>query len=208
MKYKGLAVAFLLMTVTLSACSGPSVYGSSYFHAAGITMGGNGAILGEVIDFSAPLLSDSPGHITLVSAKLIPLRGLHLPILRHVGVVGGCGLDLPNNTWNWPPRIRVLHGYSPVRKFAGSNVWTGGHGNCINAVIYGVVVRSSGPYATGDLIVTFRTARGLRSSAIYAGGYVWFHPARLSSAEAAFIRRRTGSDYNRAWRALKALANS
>jgi hypothetical protein len=192
MKYKGLAVAFLLMTATLSACSGTSAYGSSYFHAAGITMGGNGAVLGEVIDFSAPLLSDNPGHITLFSAKLIPLKGFRVP----------------NTTWNWPPRVRILHDYSPVRKFVGNNVWTGVHRNCLNAVMYSVGVRSPGPYATGGLIVTFRTAQGLQSSAIYAGGYVWFHPAKLSSAEAAFIRKRTGSDNNRAWRALEALASS
>ncbi len=195
-------------TVTLGGCSSPPAYKASYFNAAGVSMGGDGARTGQVMYFPARLLSDAPGEITLVSAQLIPVPNFRTPKLVHLTVVYGCELVVPSAGWGWPPQVQAQGGNAALHAFAGDKIWTGTRGmGCYHLVIYGITTTSTGPFAVGGLRVTFKSGSGdLQSSPIFNGGFSYYVPAKLSPQEVAKARKESDAANNAAFNALNKIA--
>ena len=201
--------SLVCMTSAVSACSSPDALQSSYFEVVGVSMGGDGVRVGQVIDFDGRILAGSPGTITLLSAQLIPLPGFRLPKLTHLAVVSGCGLALPSSTWDWPPRIAyAAGGTAPVKPFTGTAVWTGARGkDCLSAVVYGVTADAFGPYACGGLRITFRTQSAVVTAPLFSGCYAWFDTPHLTARQIAEMKTYEAENAA-AFQALNSVATS
>jgi hypothetical protein len=135
--------------------------------------------LGMIAPGSAFILGPKR-EITLLSARLIPLKGYRLPRLAGVDVVQGC--FNANSNYNlfpskrWPPTVYLLGTRTvPVTALPGDVVRTGGT-KCVPLVIYGVDSRTPGAYVTAGLRITFRAGRHTGSVAVYDDGLVaWFN---------------------------------
>jgi hypothetical protein len=145
--------------------------------------------------------------ITLLSARLIPLKGYRLPKLAGVAVVRGC-FNAGSNysvfpSQAWPPVVDLIGTRTaPVTALPGDTVRTGGT-RCIPLVIYGVRSRTPGPYALAGLRITFRAGGHTGSIASYDDGLVaWFYQSGQPN-QAQFTRL-----FNAAARAQNALASS
>lgn len=170
-----LAIAAASVTA-LAACgsengavSGPQVWGmDSEQTQLGMIAPGSAFILGPRRD------------ITLLSARLIPLKGYRLPQLVGVAMVQGC--FSANSDYSvfpsrrWPPTVYLLGTRTaPVAPLPGDVVRTGGT-RCVPLVLYGVRSRAPGPYALAGLRIAFRAGQRTGSVAIYDQGLVaWFY---------------------------------
>jgi hypothetical protein len=135
--------------------------------------------LGMIAPSSAFILGPRR-DITLLSARLIPLKGYRLPQLVGVAVVQGC-LNASSNylvfpSWRWPPTVHLLGTRTlPVDPLPGDVVRTGGT-RCIPLILYGVRSRAPGPYALAGLRIAFLVGHRPGSVAIYDQGLVaWFY---------------------------------
>jgi len=194
--------------VILAGCGSPPAFKASYFNAAGVSMGGDGARTGQVMYFPARLLSDAPSEITLVSAQLIPIPDFQTPRLVHLTVAYGCELVVPSAGWGWPPQVQAQGGTAALHDFAGDKIWTGTSGmGCYHLVIYGITTTSTGPFAVGGLRVTFKSGSGgLQTSPIFNGGFSYYIPAKLSPQEAAKARKDSDAANSAAFNALNKIA--
>jgi hypothetical protein len=142
-------------------------------------MGSEQTQLGMIAPGSAFILGP-PRDITLLSARLIPLKGYRLPHLVGVAVVQGCFNAnsnysvFPSRTW--PPAVYLLGTRTaPVAALPGDVVRTGGT-RCVPLVLYGVRSRTPGPYALAGLRIAFRAGQRTGSVAIYDVGHgAWFY---------------------------------
>lgn len=177
------------------AVSGPQAWG----------MGSEQTQLGMIAPGSAFLLGPRR-DITLLSARLIPLKGYRLPQLVGVAVVQGCFNTnsnysvFPSRTW--PPTVYLLGTRTaPVAPLPGDVVRTGGT-RCVPLVLYGVRSRTPGPYALAGLRIAFRAGQRTGSVAIYDIGLVaWFY--QLAPPDQGRFRRL----FNAAVRAQDALVS-
>lgn len=198
----------LSTVLILSGCSSSPAFKASYFNAAGVSMGGDGAHTGQIMYFPARLLSDAPGDITLLSAQLIPLPNFRTPKLVHLAVFYGCELVVPSAGWGWPPQVQAQGGNAAMHAFVGDKVWAGTKGmGCYPLVIYGITATSAGPFAVGGLRVTFKSSSGdTQTSPIFNGGFSYYIPAKLSPQEVAKDRKESDAANNAAFIALNKVA--
>jgi hypothetical protein len=120
--------------------------------------------------------ANSPEHITLLSASLIPLPGFRTPRLLSAGVVApGCGgtvtafpsasgrsIAVTVNGRSYEPL--ALHGY---RMLIG--------GGCFQQLVYVVQATQAGQYAVGGLRLKVSYHGHLRVMFAYDGIDVWFY---------------------------------